>query len=121
MSTVNENLEIKIYENKQQHLNNQINKIEYSSKNILSKNKTKLEIIKNSKTLKNPNDIRIKKQDKLLTNIEKLEILNPLLTLKRGYSITKKNNKVITHAKDVKKGDELDVEFNDGTINTKVI
>ena len=111
----------KIYENKQQHLNSQISKIEYSSKNILSKNKNKLEIIKNSKALKNPNDIKIKKQDKLLTNIEKLEILNPLLTLKRGYSITKKSNKVITHAKDVKKGDELDIEFNDGTINTKVI
>jgi exodeoxyribonuclease VII large subunit len=47
--------------------------------------------------------------------------LNPLLTLKRGYSITKKNNKVISSAKDVESGDEIDIEFDDGTVNTKVI
>ena len=111
----------KIYSTKQTTLNDQIKKLDYSSKNIISKNKNKLEIIKNSKTLKNPNEIKNKKQDKLLTTIEKLDILNPLLTLKRGYSITKHEDKVITSVKDVKSGDKIDIELNDGTINTKVI
>ncbi|MCQ2972614.1 MAG: hypothetical protein MJ209_04975 [archaeon] len=55
-------------------------------------------------------------------NIHKLEVLNPLLTLKRGYTLTKTDDgKVITSSKDVKKGDNLEIEFKDGNINTKVI
>ena len=59
--------------------------------------------------------------EKLEEIVNKLEILNPLLTLKRGYSIAKIDDKVISSAEDVKSGDELDIEFDDGTINTKVI
>ena len=61
------------------------------------------------------------KRETFLRNVDKLKILNPLLTLKRGYSIAKIDDKVISSAKDVKSGDELDIEFDDGTINTKVI
>ena len=60
-------------------------------------------------------------KERFTRNIEKLEILNPLLTLKRGYTLAKKDGKVISSAKDVKAGDKLDIEFDDGTINTKVI
>ena len=31
------------------------------------------------------------------------------------------DDKVVSSAKDVKTGDELDIEFDDGTVNTKVI
>ena len=48
-------------------------------------------------------------------------MLNPLSTLKRGYSIAKTKEKVITSVKDVEVGDEVDIEFDDGIINTKVI
>ena len=48
-------------------------------------------------------------------------MLNPLSTLKRGYSIAKSEGKIISSAKDVKKDDEIDIEFDDGIINTKVI
>ena len=69
----------------------------------------------------NPSEITKHKREAYLRNFEKLEILNPLLTLKRGYSITKSNDKIVSSAKDVKSGDELDIEFDDGTVNTKVI
>ena len=71
--------------------------------------------------LRNPEDVTKAKREKFLRNVDKLKILNPLLTLKRGYSIAKIDDKVISSAKDVKSGDELDIEFDDGTINTKVI
>lgn len=110
-----------VYENKKTHLNNLINNLNYSSKNIITENKNKLEIIKSSKILKNPNDIKNKKEERLIVNVDKLSILNPLLTLKRGYSIAKSKDKVIKSVKDVESGDEVDIKVDDGTINTKVI
>ena len=38
--------------------------------------------------------------------IEKLEILNPLNALKRGYTITKKDSKCISSIKDINKDAE---------------
>ena len=110
-----------IYEIKEMHLDSIINKLNFTSKNIINKNKNKLFKLENSIIFKNPKEITKSKRDACLRNINKLEVLNPLLTLKRGYSITKIGDKVISSSKDVKKGDELDIEFDDGTINTKVI
>jgi exodeoxyribonuclease VII large subunit len=62
-----------------------------------------------------------KKKEKYYKNVNKLEVLNPLLTLKRGYSIAKSEGKVISSAKDAKSGDKIDIEFDDGIINTRVI
>ena len=61
------------------------------------------------------------KKEKYYKNLNKLEVLNPLLTLKRGYSIAKSEGKILSSAKDVKTGDKIDIEFDDGTVNTKVI
>ena len=110
-----------IYEIKGMHLDNLINKLNYASKNTISQNRNKLFKLENSIVLKNPKEITKHKKEAFLRNFEKLEILNPLLTLKRGYSITKSNDKIVSSAKDVKPGDELDIEFDDGTVNTKVI
>ena len=46
---------------------------------------------------------------------------NPLLTLKRGYSIAEKDGEIISSVDDVKVGDEVKIKLDDGTINTKVI
>ena len=110
-----------IYEIKGMHLDNLISKLEFSSKNIISQNRNKLFKIENSIVLKKPEEILKHKREAYMKNFNKIEVLNPLLTLKRGYSITKKNNKVISSAKDVESGDEIDIEFDDGTVNTKVI
>jgi exodeoxyribonuclease VII large subunit len=98
-----------------------ISKINSVSKNIIFENRTRLMKLENSHVLKNPDEITKSKREIILRNIEKLEILNPLVTLKRGYTLAKTNGKVVSSAKDVKSGDELDIEFDDGTVNTKVI
>ena len=110
-----------IYEIKAMNLDNLINKLELSSKNIITINKQKLENLKNSFILKHPHEITKRKKESYLRKIEKLEVLNPLLTLKRGYSITKGNDKVITSINDVNIGDKLEIELQDGKINAKVI
>lgn len=49
-----------------------------------------------------------------------LETLNPASTIKRGYSISRSKTKIIKSIKDVKKGDELNIELSDGKINAIV-
>lgn len=50
----------------------------------------------------------------------KLEEVNPLSVLKRGYTVTEKDGKIITSSKVLKPDDELTVVFNDGKVVTKV-
>lgn len=110
-----------IYEIKQMHLDNLIGKLNYTSKNIIYENRNKLFQIKSRSVLRNPEEVTKAKREMFLRNVDKLTILDPLLTLKRGYSIAKVDDKVLSSAKDVETGDKVDIEFDDGTINTKVI
>ena len=110
-----------IYEIKQMHLDNLIGKLNLTSKNIITENRNRLLKIESRSVLRNPKEVTKAKRDIFIRNVDKLTILDPLLTLKRGYSIAKMDAKVVSSAKDVKTGDELDIEFDDGTVNTKVI
>ena len=110
-----------IYEIKEMILDNLLNKLNLTSTNIISENRNRLLKIESMPVLRNPEEVTKAKREMFLRNVDKLKILDPLLTLKRGYSIAKVDDKVISSAKDVKSGDELDIEFDDGTINTKVI
>jgi len=51
----------------------------------------------------------------------KLESLNPVSILKRGYSVVTNNDKTVTSVKDVKNGDTLAINVTDGKIISKVI
>lgn len=110
-----------MYNIKQMHLDGLLGRFDSVSKKILMDNKNKLFELENSVVLKNPDFITKNKKEKYLRNVGKLEVLNPLLTLKRGYTITKINDKVISSVKDVNKDDELEVVFDDGSVKTKVI
>ncbi|WP_405306349.1 exodeoxyribonuclease VII large subunit [Methanobrevibacter sp.] len=110
-----------IYEIKSMTLDNLVTRLEFSSKNIIAENRNKLQELENKNIMKNPDEIIRMKREPYLRNVDKLAVLNPLLTLKRGYTLTKVEGKVVSSAKDVKSGDKLDVEFDDGTVNTRVI
>ena len=90
-----------IYEIKSMTLDNLVTKLEFSSKNIIAENRNKLIELKNKNIMKNPDEILRKKKEPYLRNVDKLTVLNPLLTLKRGYSIAKSKDKVIKSVKDV--------------------
>jgi len=110
-----------MYNIKQMHLDGLIGRFDAVSKKILMDNKNKLFELENSMVLKNPEFIIKNKKEEYLRNVGKLEVLNPLLTLKRGYTITKVNDKVISSVKDLHKEDELEVVFDDGSVKTRVI
>ena len=63
-------------------------------------------------TLKNNNYINL---------LNKIEVLNPITTIKRGYSIVRINDKAITSIKNIKKGDILTNQLRDGNIKSEVI
>lgn len=110
-----------IYDIKKMNLDTMRVKFDSISKEIIIDARNKLFKLENSIILKNPQELTKNKKERYLRNVGKLEVLNPLLTLKRGYAITKSNDKVISSAKEVDVGDKLDIEFDDGIVNTKVI
>ena len=60
------------------------------------------------------------KENKLIAAKGKLDGLNPLNVLNRGYAIAEKNEKIITSSKQLKDGDDFTVILSDGKINAKV-
>lgn len=115
------------------------------NENIIKKiniEKLRLDSFKNSYILKNPliiyenkkqkldminekinNIINLKienNKNSLINLIDKLELVNPLNILKRGFSLTTKDDKIIKSVKNVNKSDILDIRLNDGVIKTKV-
>ncbi len=70
------------------------------------------------------NNIKMKQKDstsKYIELVTKLDTLSPLKTLTRGYSLTEFNGKIVKSAKDLKKDNEIDIKFYDGTKRAKVI
>lgn len=112
---------ITIYQTKEMLFDSLLDRLKYSTTNLVNLKEKQFERIKNSYILKNPYQLLDKKANKYLQIVSKLETLSPLLTLKRGYTMTKLNDKVITSSKDVKKKDKLTIEFKDGIINTEVL
>ncbi len=115
------------------------------NENIIKKiniEKLRLDSFKNSYILKNPliiyenkkqkldminekinNIINLKienNKNSLINLIDKLELVNPLNILKRGFSLTTKDDKIIKSVKNVNKSDILDIRLNDGVIKAKV-
>lgn len=52
--------------------------------------------------------------------IKSLQLISPLNTLERGYSITSCNGKVIQESKQVSIGDQVDIQLKEGTIAASV-
>jgi exodeoxyribonuclease VII large subunit len=60
------------------------------------------------------------KQQQLGELTASLDAMSPLAVLSRGYSITKKENRVVVSVKQVKQGDSLELTVSDGHISAKV-
>ena len=64
----------------------------------------------------------IKNEDAKLSNYcARLDALSPLKVMARGYSITLKNNEIVTAADELLAGDKITVRFADGDIDCEVL
>ena len=108
-----------MFDNRKQNLDLINNRLSELILRKLESKKDKLKSIKQSYVFSNPN-ILYKDEMNLLNNIiSKLDLLNPLKVLNRGYSITYSKDKVIKNIKDVK--DEIKVKVYNGEIKAKVL
>lgn len=112
---------IAIYQAKELMFDSILERLKFSTKNLLNNKEKLYEQIKKSYIWQNPEQLIQPKQNKYLQILSKLETLSPLLTIKRGYSITKKGSKVISSIKQIKKQDKLSLELSDGEIKVEVI
>ena len=110
-----------IYLGRQELLKNYIIRINNNINKYITQYKTLLFRLENSYVLTSPDVLYKYKQQKLDSIISKLDVLNPMNTLKRGYTITRSSGKVINSIINVEKNSNLEIEMTDGKIDVKVV
>ena len=132
----------RMYEIKEQQFDTLYEKLKSQISMIINKKQQDLELLKNSFIFKNPkvliidkvylyndlikkiinntNNILQKNSNNYLNLLSKLEVLNPITTIKRGYTITKLDNKSLFSINNIKKGDIILTELVDGSIESEV-
>ena len=65
--------------------------------------------------------MRVKESEsEFLRQVARLEDLNPLSVLSRGFSMVRKEESVVSSASDLKSGDHIKLTFSDGTVNAVI-
>lgn len=105
-----------MYENKKQKLDNLLDNLTNVYMKYIERNYHKLEILKNNYILNNPKSLYKDKMVYFNNLIEKLELINPLGVLKRGYTLTKQDDHIIKSIKDIDKNKELIIHVSDGRV-----
>jgi exodeoxyribonuclease VII large subunit len=83
------------------------------------KNKSQLKQFQNLIKIRTIETIRVEKKNLNLIQ-EKLRLVDPQNILKRGYSLTMMNGKILKSTQLVKEGDLLETLLSDGTVVSKV-
>ena len=109
-----------LYQNKQQQLDLDIEKINKLILDNIERKKIKLDQFKNNYILNNPVILYQNYMKELNNFLEKLELLNPISVLKKGYSLTYYNGTILSSIKTVKKDDSLNIRLYDGTLDVVV-
>ncbi|WP_302186304.1 exodeoxyribonuclease VII large subunit [uncultured Ruminococcus sp.] len=104
----------------QLRLENQQRRMSASSPKLKAEQLEKQLSAKSEKLTRFMNIYISNKENKLIAAKGKLDGLNPLNVLNRGYAIAEKNEKIITSSKQLKNGDDFTVILSDGKINAKV-
>ena len=110
-----------LYYAKSENFKNLYQRLNKNMDLVINNYKTKVFTLENSYVLSNPSILYKFKEQNLISLIDKLKVLNPLNTLKRGYTIVRGQKGVISDIKRIKKDDELEIEFKDGKVITKVM
>lgn len=110
-----------IYQTKEMIFDSIIERLKYSLSSLVNIKEKELLRLKSSYILCNPYKLLDKKSNRYLQIISKLETLSPLLTLQRGYTITKVKDKVVSSSKKLNKDDVISIEFSDGNVDAKIL
>ena len=111
---------LRITENKSRRLDHLSDKLELLNP-INRLKQSQDDLIKTTKRL---NDYYLRTLNNKSVNynllINKLELLNPLSIMKKGYSVVKKEGKVLKSINEVKVNENIDIHVNDGVITANI-
>lgn len=108
------------FEIREQKLDTLINRLNSNITYRLDSVTTRFNNLKASRILNKPEEMFIRFNNTLELNINKLELLNPLSVLSKGYSVASVDDKIIKSVKEVKKNDKLNIKLLDGIVETTV-
>ena len=109
-----------IYEQKEEKLTNLVNMLNTIITNNLQYSLNKLEYIKQNYVLNNPECLFVDYRNKFNLLLSKLELLNPISVLSKGYSVVKYQNKILKNSKDINKGDIINIRLHQGELEAKI-
>ena len=109
-----------VYEIKEQKLSNLIDTLNSVITNKLANAKLRYNHIKENYILNNPEELLKKKKHDYTLVLNKLEILNPISILSKGYSVVSINDKTINSTDKISKGDVLNIKLYKGSLKAKV-
>ncbi len=110
---------LNLYHAEEQRLDNIIEKLISSMKVRVEREKPKLGNLKDKLEINIRHDLD-KRKNKLESIKIKLDLLNPENVLKKGYSITLIDGKIVKSAKDIKVNDKLVTRLRDGELISKI-
>lgn len=109
-----------MYENKKQQLDVMLDKINGVVMRKLELEQYRLDKLKKNYLLQNPKELYSKNKIQLGNLIEKLELLNPLGVLKRGYALPYVGGEILKSVQNVQVNDLVVLKLHDGEIDMKV-
>ncbi len=101
------------------HLNKKTSKLDFYSQRQFRIMRTKLDQQNQEIKIRMKDGFKLK-QNQVLNYEEKLRLIDPMQVLKRGYSLTSKDGKLIKSTKELQKGDQIETHLSDGTIESKI-
>ena len=111
---------LRVTQDKSKRLDYAIEKLELLNP-INRLQQSKIDLNKTMKSLQDYyNRYLTRKQNEYVLSINKLELLNPLSIMKKGYSVVKINNNVVKSVDEITIEDNIEILVSDGTLNAKV-
>lgn len=108
------------FEIREQKLDNLINNLNSRIKYIIDTNQKRLSNVKTNYTLNNPDSLLNNYNNTYELLLNKLNLLNPLNILSKGYSVVKKDGKLIKDIDSVNIKDKIEIKLYKGNIEAIV-
>lgn len=109
-----------MFDGKKQTLDYLLERTNQSVLKKVERMRTHMDHIKQNYLLLHPEELYKEEKLKLGTLMDKLELVNPMNVLKRGYTLTYLEDHTIGNAEDLSVGDQVKIKFHDGTILSTV-
>lgn len=111
---------VSLYEMKEQKFDALFERLPFAMKGILSRERNRFATVSQKITYTIDKNLLFQKH-RFEKAWNRLDVLNPLLTIGRGYSIVRKENKIVSSIQDFREKERLEIEMKDGKVETEVL